>query len=104
MSGVINPRVERYFEQLGRGQGPLADPGDQPAAKLLTGAPSVQLIRWSQSNFPATLPGGVVDSHPLMAPIAIPVPEDIAAMEALVAGRWAQGNFDDIDAENLGTH
>ena len=76
----------------------------QPAAKLLTGAPSVQLIRWSQSNFPATLPGGVVDSHPLMAPVAIPVPDDIAAMEALVAGRWAKGNFDDIDAENLGTH
>lgn len=76
----------------------------QPAAKLLTGAPSVQLIRWSQSNFPATLPGGVVDSHPLMAPIAIPVPEDIAAMEALVAGRWAKGDFDDIDAENLGSH
>ena len=39
-----------------------------------------------------------------MAPLAIPVPDDIAAMEALVAGRWAKGNFDDIDAENLGTH
>lgn len=34
----------------------------QPAAALLTGAPAVQLIRWSQSSFPATLPGGVVDS------------------------------------------
>lgn len=76
----------------------------QPAAKLLIGAPSVQLIRWSQSNFPATLPGGVLDSHPLMTSVVIPVSDDIAAMEALAAGRWAKGNFDDIDAENLGTH
>ena len=76
----------------------------QPAAKLLTGAPSVQLIRWSQSNFPATLPGGVLDSFPLMVPVSIPVPDDIATMEAETAGRWAQGTFDDIDPEDIGTH
>ncbi|MDU8941828.1 nitrous oxide reductase family maturation protein NosD [Ovoidimarina sediminis] len=40
----------------------------QPAAKLLLGSPAVQLVRWSQSAFPALLPGGVIDSHPLMAP------------------------------------
>ncbi|MCL6282604.1 nitrous oxide reductase family maturation protein NosD [Ruegeria sp. 2012CJ41-6] len=39
----------------------------QPAAKLLLGSPAVQLVRWSQSAFPALLPGGVVDSHPLMS-------------------------------------
>ncbi|MFV0361372.1 nitrous oxide reductase family maturation protein NosD [Tropicimonas sp.] len=40
----------------------------QPAAKLLLGSPAVQLVRWSQSAFPALLPGGVIDSHPLMQP------------------------------------
>ncbi|MCB1365080.1 MAG: nitrous oxide reductase family maturation protein NosD, partial [Rhodobacteraceae bacterium] len=58
----------------------------QPAAALLTGAPAVQLVRWSQKNFPATLPGGVLDSFPLMSPLTIPVPPDVAAMEAKVAG------------------
>lgn len=76
----------------------------QPAAALLTGSPAVQLVRWSQSSFPAILPGGVTDSHPLMQPLTIPVPADIAAMEAEVAGRWAKGSYDDIDLEDLGTH
>lgn len=40
----------------------------QPAARLLLGSPAVQLVRWSQSAFPALLPGGVVDSAPLMRP------------------------------------
>ncbi len=40
----------------------------QPAAKLLLGSPAVQLVRWSQSAFPALLPGGVIDSHALMQP------------------------------------
>ena len=34
----------------------------------LLNSPAVQVIRWAQSQFPAILPGGVVDSHPLMAP------------------------------------
>ena len=38
----------------------------QPSAKLLLGSPAVQLVRWSQSAFPALLPGGVMDSNPLM--------------------------------------
>lgn len=37
-----------------------------PQAKILTTSPAVQLIRWAQAQFPALLPGGVVDSHPLM--------------------------------------
>lgn len=52
----------------------------QPAAKMLLGSPAVQLVRWSQSAFPALLPGGVVDSHPLMQaprpPAAAKVPHD----------------------------
>lgn len=39
-----------------------------PQARLLVTSPAVQVIRWAQSRFPATLPGGVVDSAPLMAP------------------------------------
>jgi nitrous oxidase accessory protein len=42
----------------------------QPAAKSLIGSPAVQLIRWSQSAFPALLPGGVIDRFPLMQPIS----------------------------------
>lgn len=76
----------------------------QPAASLLTGSPAVQLVRWSQSSFPAILPGGVTDSDPLMQPITIPVPDDIAAHEAEVAGRWTKGHHDDIDIDDLGSH
>lgn len=45
----------------------------QPAAKLLLGSPAIQLVRWSQRAFPALLPGGVIDSHPLMRPVEIAV-------------------------------
>jgi nitrous oxidase accessory protein len=47
----------------------------QPMAKSLLGSPAVQLIRWSQSAFPALLPGGVVDRHPLMQPVQPETPE-----------------------------
>lgn len=53
----------------------------QPAAGMLLGSPAVQLIRWSQAHFPATLPGGVVDSFPMIKPIDIPVPQEIVAVE-----------------------
>lgn len=43
-----------------------------PQAKLLINSPAVQVIRWAQSQFPALLPGGVVDSRPLMAPPSLP--------------------------------
>ena len=43
-----------------------------PQAKVLANSPAVQVIRWSQAQFPALLPGGVVDSHPLIAPPARP--------------------------------
>ncbi|MBO4221586.1 nitrous oxide reductase family maturation protein NosD [Bradyrhizobium neotropicale] len=41
-----------------------------PAAKVLINSPAVQVIRWAQGQFPALLPGGVVDNHPLMSPPA----------------------------------
>jgi nitrous oxidase accessory protein len=42
----------------------------QPSAKLLIGSPAVQLLRWTQSQFPALMPGGIVDNAPLMHPPA----------------------------------
>ena len=75
-----------------------------PSAALLTGSPAVQLIRWSQSSFPATMPGGVTDSAPLMQPLTIPVPPAVEVMESAVAGRWTTGNYDDIDPDDLTSH
>lgn len=76
----------------------------QPAASLLTGSPAVQLVRWSQRDFPATLPGGVRDSAPLMRPLTISVPPAILAFEAEAAGRWTEGNHDDADTDDLTSH
>jgi nitrous oxidase accessory protein len=39
-----------------------------PQAKILLNSPAVQVLRWAQSQFPAILPGGVVDSRPLVSP------------------------------------
>lgn len=39
-----------------------------PAAKLLINSPAVQVIRWAQAQFPALMPGGLIDSHPLVSP------------------------------------
>ena len=71
----------------------------QPAAALLMGSPAVQLVRWSQSSFPAILPGGVVDSHPLMTAPTIDIPTNIAAMGALVAYRWPKEPSYDADSD-----
>lgn len=38
-----------------------------PQARVLTSSPAVQVVRWAQARFPALLPGGVTDNHPLMA-------------------------------------
>jgi len=37
-----------------------------PMAKLLLNSPSVQILKWAQSEFPGLHPGGVTDSVPLM--------------------------------------
>jgi len=76
----------------------------QPAASLLTGAPVVQLIRWAQSNFPATLPGGVVDSSPLMIAPNIEIPSKYLVMEAEVATRRNESEIDDFDVNDLSSH
>ena len=39
-----------------------------PSAKVLINSPAVQVLRWAQAQFPALYPGGVIDSHPLIAP------------------------------------
>lgn len=76
----------------------------QPAAALLTGSPAVQLVRWSQQNFPATLPGGVLDSFPMMTPTEITVGPAIAAMEAEARLLRPQTGFDDAELDALGDH
>jgi nitrous oxidase accessory protein len=43
-----------------------------PLAKLLLNSPAVQVVRWSQAQFPALTPGGVLDPAPLMRPEASP--------------------------------
>lgn len=44
----------------------------QPAAKQLLGSPAIQMVRWAQKEFPALLPGGIVDDAPLMHPLPLP--------------------------------
>ncbi|MCC5989839.1 MAG: nitrous oxide reductase family maturation protein NosD [Pararhodobacter sp.] len=76
----------------------------QPAAALLLGSPTVQLIRFAQAQFPATLPGGVLDSFPLTRPVVIDVPEHIARMEAEARPAWAHGRGSDDDIDPLTSH
>ncbi|WP_113912799.1 nitrous oxide reductase family maturation protein NosD [Roseovarius dicentrarchi] len=76
----------------------------QPAASLLTGAPAVQLIRWAQSSFPATLPGGVVDSHPLMRAPAFDVSPEYTQMEADAVANRDESDSYDFDVNDLATH
>ena len=76
----------------------------QPAASLLMGAPAVQLIRWSQKHFPASLPGGVLDSAPLMRPVLVTVPDTIAAMEAEAMTAARNRKTDDAPFDPLASH
>lgn len=70
----------------------------QPSAKLLLGSPAVQLVRWSQAAFPAILPGGVVDSHPLMRAPDITVSPELAAAEAAAIRAAKSRKHEDVDA------
>ena len=47
-----------------------------PLAKMLLNSPALQVLRWSQSEFPALHPGGVTDSAPLMSAPANAVNEE----------------------------
>jgi len=42
-----------------------------PLAKLLLNSPSVQILKWAQSEFPGLHPGGITDSAPLMQPLPL---------------------------------
>jgi len=52
-----------------------------PQAKVLVNSPAMQIIRWAQAQFPALLPGGVIDSRPLMAPAAAPLSDGSARLQ-----------------------
>lgn len=41
-----------------------------PVSRLLMNSPAISIVKWAQAQFPAVLPGGVVDSKPLMKPYA----------------------------------
>lgn len=43
-----------------------------PLAKLLLVSPAMETLRFAQSQFPTLYPGGVIDSHPLIAPPPLP--------------------------------
>ncbi|EKE70482.1 nitrous oxide reductase family maturation protein NosD [Celeribacter baekdonensis] len=62
----------------------------QPAAKLLIGSPAVQLVRWSQEQFPATAIGGVIDSHPLIVAPKLTIPQNLLLL-AQSTPHWATG-------------
>ncbi|WP_177158914.1 nitrous oxide reductase family maturation protein NosD [Donghicola mangrovi] len=74
----------------------------QPAAKLLMGAPAVQLVRWSQAQFPAARTGGVVDSHPLVTAPSRSLPEPFQ-LYAQAVPLWTKGGEDD-DPDALQSH
>lgn len=37
-----------------------------PSSRILLNSPAVSVVRWAQSQFPALLPGGLMDSAPIM--------------------------------------
>lgn len=76
----------------------------QPAAAMLTGSPAVQLMRWAQSSFPATLPGGVVDSAPLTTPIKIDVAPEFESLETDAKARLNERMTDDFDTDDFTSH
>lgn len=76
----------------------------QPAARMLMGAPAVQLVRHAQANFPATLPGGVLDSAPMMRPVEIAVPPQFARLEAQALATFHDGTRPDDDIDPLSGH
>ncbi len=49
----------------------------QPLAKLLLNSPALQVLRWTQGQFPGLTPGGVVDTAPLMRPPPSKVAEEV---------------------------
>lgn len=54
-----------------------------PLAKLLLNSPSVQILKWAQSEFPGLHPGGVTDSMPLMRPPPSSLKTDVYVTSAI---------------------
>ncbi len=52
-----------------------------PSARLLLNSPAVSIVRWAQTQFPAILPGGIIDSAPLMAIPNNPTLQKVEAMQ-----------------------
>ena len=52
-----------------------------PVARLLMNSPAISIVKWAQAQFPAVLPGGVVDSKPLMKPYAPKIQTRYQAMK-----------------------
>lgn len=51
-----------------------------PNAQMLLNSPAVSIVRWAQKQFPSIMPGGVVDSAPLMQPTPIPTLDRLKAL------------------------
>ena len=56
-----------------------------PVARLLMNSPAISIVKWAQSQFPAILPGGVIDSKPLMNPVRNKTDNQIRSHEGRIA-------------------
>lgn len=77
-----------------------------PVARLLINSPAVSIVKWAQSQFPAILPGGVIDSKPLMEPYQnstmpkyFKIKDELHAAAEREKSQWAdqQGGMDSRD-------
>ena len=69
-----------------------------PSAKVLINSPAVQVLRWAQAQFPALYPGGVVDSHPLIAPPPKPSASRSLQMTATVSVNGVEKSYRAVKA------
>ncbi len=61
-----------------------------PAARLLMNSPAMNIVKWAQSQFPALLPGGVIDSKPLMKPNPNPASDKMHKIRQGLSKKEAQ--------------
>ena len=69
-------------------------------SRLLMNSPAVSIVKWAQSQFPAILPGGVIDSKPLMKPISNKTSTKYEAMKDELLHEANTRQSDWSDAEN----
>ena len=69
-----------------------------PAAKVLINSPAVQVLRWAQAQFPALYPGGVVDTHPLIAPPPRPSASRSLEMTVTVSVNGVEKSYGSVQA------